>query len=400
MLLEKGVRMPHPDRVDIGPEIHADRISGNQVVLHGGTRLIGEKTLILDGAVIGYEQPVTIENCCVGPRVRLNGGFFRDAVFLKSAAMAAGAHVREGCILEEYAGAGHCAGIKQTILFPYVTLGSLINFCDCLMSGGTGRKHHSEVGSSYIHFNFTPQQDKATPSLIGDVPRGVMLDQPPVFLGGQGGLVGPARLGFGITIAAGTIYRKDELRSNRLIFESSDRPVNIAYTPGKYRNISRIMLNNLVYIGNLFALSQWYTHVRALFITSEFPDPMHQGLRQALELAIDERLKRLKEFMQKVKNTGSPIAVELDEKGPELIDVIEKYGQVPSHDSQMQETFLTAMQDAALESGKDYLAAIHSLESASRQAGTAWLQHIVEQLVQEAVSLMPSLSREHRGKIQ
>ena len=75
------------------------------------------------------------------------------------------------------------------------------------MAGGTSRKNHSEIGSSYIHFNFTPHQDKATASLIGDVPRGVMLDQPPIFLGGQGGLVGPVRIAYGTVIPAGTICR-------------------------------------------------------------------------------------------------------------------------------------------------------------------------------------------------
>ena len=92
--------------------------------------------------------------------------------------MGLGAQVRETCILEEEASGAHCAGIKQTILLPFVTLGSLINFCDCLMAGGTSRQNHSEVGSSYIHFNFTPDGDKTTPSLIGDVPRGVMLAEP------------------------------------------------------------------------------------------------------------------------------------------------------------------------------------------------------------------------------
>ena len=61
--------------------------------------------------------------------------------------MGLGAQVREGCILEEEANGAHCVGIKQTILFPFVTLGSLINFCDCLMAGGTSRKDHSEAGS-------------------------------------------------------------------------------------------------------------------------------------------------------------------------------------------------------------------------------------------------------------
>jgi UDP-N-acetylglucosamine/UDP-N-acetylgalactosamine diphosphorylase len=42
--------------------------------------------------------------------------------------MGLGAQVREACILEEQASAAHCVGLKQTILFPFVTLGSLINF--------------------------------------------------------------------------------------------------------------------------------------------------------------------------------------------------------------------------------------------------------------------------------
>jgi UDP-N-acetylglucosamine/UDP-N-acetylgalactosamine diphosphorylase len=90
--------------------------------------------------------------------------------------------------LEEEASGAHAVGLKQTIFLPFVTAGSLINFCDALIAGGTSRKDHSEIGSSYIHFNYTPHQDKATPSLIGDVPHGVMLDQPAIFLGGQGGL--------------------------------------------------------------------------------------------------------------------------------------------------------------------------------------------------------------------
>jgi len=116
--------------------------------------------------------------------------------------MGSGSHVRDGTILEEQASVAHTVALKQTILFPFVTLGSLINFCDCFMSGGTDRKNHSEVGSSYIHFNFTPNQDKATASLIGDVPNGVMLNKNPIFLGGQGGLIGPCRLTFGTIIAA------------------------------------------------------------------------------------------------------------------------------------------------------------------------------------------------------
>ncbi len=36
-------------------------------------------------------------------------------------------------------------GLKQTILFPFVTLGSLISFCDCLMAGSSHSRDHSGV---------------------------------------------------------------------------------------------------------------------------------------------------------------------------------------------------------------------------------------------------------------
>ena len=128
--------------------------------MYPGCRIYGTDTLILAGARIGYEAPATIDNCYIGPRVCLHGGFFTGAVFLEDAHCGSGAHVRAGTILEEGARCAHTVGLKQAILFPWVTLGSLINFCDIFMAGGTSAINHSEVGSAYIHFNYTPNQDK------------------------------------------------------------------------------------------------------------------------------------------------------------------------------------------------------------------------------------------------
>jgi len=166
-LMENGVRIPNPCSVEIGEDVEIERISGKGVVLYSGTKVYGGKTLICADTKLGYESPVTVTDCQIGRGVKLGGGFFKGSVFLDGVEMAYGAHVRDGCILEEEARAGHTVGLKQSILFPFVTLGSLINFCDCLMSGGTDGKNHSEVGSSYIHFNYTPNQDKATASLMG-----------------------------------------------------------------------------------------------------------------------------------------------------------------------------------------------------------------------------------------
>lgn len=186
-LLKKGVNIPNPDSIEIGREVDTDRISGDGVVIYSGCKIFGGSTLILKNTRLGYESPVTIENCQIGTNVDLKGGFLRQAVLLDKVSIGYGSHIREGTILEEETSIAHMVGLKHTILLPFVTLGSLINFCDCFMSGGTSRRDHSEVGSSYIHFNYTPNQDKATASLIGDVPNGVMLNQRPIFLGGQGG---------------------------------------------------------------------------------------------------------------------------------------------------------------------------------------------------------------------
>ena len=78
-----------------------------------------------------------------------------------------------------------------------------------------------------------------------------MLNQAPIFLGGQGGLVGPCRLEYGTVIAAGTIHRKDELRPDRLIFGGGGKSGNVPYDAGRYHGEKRILTNNIIYIANL-----------------------------------------------------------------------------------------------------------------------------------------------------
>ena len=83
-LLKKGVKIPNPDSVDVDETVDVDRISGDGVVIYSGCKIMGHSTLILQGATLGYEGPVTVENCHIGPQVELKGGFFKDAVFLKN----------------------------------------------------------------------------------------------------------------------------------------------------------------------------------------------------------------------------------------------------------------------------------------------------------------------------
>jgi len=388
-LIQKGAAIPNPNDITIGREVQLDRLSGKGVVLYPGTRLFGEKTYIAEGAKIGREAPVTIEDCYVGPEVELKGGYFNGAVFLKKASCGLGSHVRKGTILEEEASIAHTVGLKQTILLPYVTLGSLINFCDCLMAGGTSRKNHSEVGSSFIHFNFTPNQDKATPSLIGDVPLGVMLKQSPIFLGGQGGLVGPCRLAYGTVTAAGTIWRMDQLKKNHLVYGAKSGSGVLPYKTGSYIGLQRLLLNNFIYIVNLYALRQWYRHVRSLFVGPDLSAPLLDGLTLTLASAISERIKQLGRLAEKlsVLKTTDKIGAAFKDAWPAIEARFEALCDFMG-DMGLRSQFVKVVTDRIQSNGNDYLDTISNLDDDQSETGTQWMQGIVDHVVSEVTGLI------------
>ena len=76
-LLEKGVLLTAPETIEIDQPLNPDRVSGNDVTIHAGCRLFGGNTLICDGAELGLEAPVTVNNCYIGPNVKLKGRLFR-----------------------------------------------------------------------------------------------------------------------------------------------------------------------------------------------------------------------------------------------------------------------------------------------------------------------------------
>ncbi len=404
-LMEKGVKIPNPYSVEIGEEVDIDRISSDGIVLYSGTRIYGEKTLVSSGTKLGHEAPVAIVNCQLGPEVELKGGFFKESVFLDKSNMACGAQVREGCILEEEANGSHTVGLKQTILFPFVTLGSLINFCDCFMAGGTSRKNHSEVGSSYIHFNYTPNQDKATASLIGDVPGGVMLNQPPVFLGGQGGLVGPARIGYGTVIAAGTVYRKDCPEGGKLLSGSKDETYEKEFYPGLYGNIKNRVYNNISYLANLLALRQWYIHVRLPFFQlQEFGPELYEGAVEKLEMAIEERLKRFEALSEKMEMSieigrkilksepGEKLLMQKKEFMTNWPGIKECFAEKKEETIALKErdSFLQIIHGRLKEEDTGYINTIQSLDNGAILTGSTWLQAIVDQITNNALDVIPS----------
>jgi len=404
-LLEKGVQIPNPAAVDIGDEVPPERISGDGVRIYGGCRIYGSTVLLSRGVILGSEAPVTLEDCQLGPGVRLNGGYYKSSVFLDGAATGSGAQIREGCLLEEEANTAHTVGLKQTILFPFVTLGSLINFCDCFMAGGTSRKNHSEVGSSYIHFNYTPNQDKATPSLIGDVPGGVMLNQRPIFLGGQGGLVGPARIGYGTITAAGMICRRDCPEGGKRLGDNGSTKPEQDHPAGLYRDIRRKVRNNIIYIANLLALKQWYLHVRRpFFATQDEGDALFAGAVRILDLALGERLKRFREFAEKMDSSIRIAEKLLTDHESEAMLAAQKElhanwpaiercltdGREADADNNGRKEFLVHIDREREKGSSNYILTIQGLSDRGVAAGSGWLRRIVDQASCGAFDRVPS----------
>jgi UDP-N-acetylglucosamine/UDP-N-acetylgalactosamine diphosphorylase len=381
-LVKRGVRFLAPQSVYVDPSLDPKRVAAG-VIVHPGCRLVGAETSLGPDCVIGEETPATVENCQLGRNVRLRGGFFSGSTFLDHASCGSAAHVRPGCLIEEQSSCAHAVGLKQTILMPFVTVGSLVNFCDALMGGGTDRRNHSEVGSSFVHFNYTPRQDKAAPSLVGDVPRGVMLDQPPIFLGGQGGLVGPARIQYGTVLAAGTVCRRDVLEGCTLVFGGPGRHSQIPFVPRQGGNTARIVLNNLVYLGNILALEAWYAHVRARFLDrSDFGRACREGALARIRSVFEERVRRLGELADKVadaprgaRRTAADEPETFARRWPGIREALRRLSSEPAEPTPGN-AFAKWLAGPAPAS--DYLDAVRSLSPAVKAAGTAWLQSVVD----------------------
>jgi hypothetical protein len=389
-LLARGVILPCPFSIEIDESVNPERIAPG-VIIHTGCRITGAKTSIGPGSELGKEAPVVVEDCQLGHKVELKGGYFSGATFLDGANMGSAAHVRPATLLEEEAGGAHAVGFKQTIFLSFVTAGSLINFCDALMAGGTSRKNHSEIGSSYIHFNFTPHQDKATPSLIGDVPRGVFLDQPPIFLGGQGGLVGPARIAYGTVIPAGTICRQDILEERGLFAVPDAVKEKRVFAIGVYRGINRIVKNNLTYIGNLWALKAWYQNIRIRTMSVDvFRHACHVGALAQIEDGLKERVKRLKELAEKMPLSLKRARAETGEDLPPVIQtqqqaLIDRWPEIEARlESGPPATIGVANRDLLMkeweqiDAASGHSKAVSYLSPQARMSGAAWLQEIVD----------------------
>ena len=297
-LAERGVEIVDPRQTYVAPEVTLDRVLPG-AILHPGTRLHGSELFVGPGVELGREGPAVLVDSVLGEGASVASGYVEGAVLLRGAKLGANAHVRPGTLLEEEASTAHAVGLKQTLLLSFVTLGSLINFCDVLMAGGTSREDHSEVGSGFIHFNFTPwgeRGDKATASLIGDVVRGVFLREQRIFMGGLAGAVGPSSVGYGAVIGAGQIVRRD-VEEGAFVLRAT-KTVERKLRPKWKDRLQPRLGRNIAYVAQLFALRAWYREVRLARIAPGDPRriPVEAGAA-LLDRAIAERRKQLARFV-------------------------------------------------------------------------------------------------------
>jgi UDP-N-acetylglucosamine/UDP-N-acetylgalactosamine diphosphorylase len=224
-----------------------------------------------------------------------------------------------------------------------------------------------------------------------------MLDQAPIFLGGQGGAAGPVRVGFGTVVVAGCILREDILEDGRLVVVGPHREAKRKYIPRTYGNLARLLRNNVVYLANLAALRQWYVGVRGPFLSrQEFGDLIYTGALGVLAGATDERLKRLRSMAAKVP-AANRASAELRGNLDGLAEIFKAGADVRAGGMPDNGTFLEAFWRAVdIETG--YLPSIKALTPALASQGVQWLERIVDLHCKRADALLPSLGLFSSGK--
>ena len=410
-LLERGVHIPDLNLVYIAKDVQLEniasgctiypfsRIAGSKTQIHCGARIglrgpvVLENSLIGKNSIIGDLGQVTLTDTVVGPKSVLGAGVAEQAVFLGKETMVNdfttgyGFRVRKGSLYEEDASSAQHTDTKMTILFPWVTLGSDINFCDVLLAGGTGPElgSFSEVGSGTIHFNYSIRGDKATGSLFGNVLKGVFLDQERLFIGGNNSLLGPIKADYGAMTAAGARI-KGRLHKG-LNFGHSLPKGTVDYDARIFSGVSVIVKNQVNVLAELAALANWYKQVRIKCTAQdqEQKSLYESGLRM-IELNYQERMSHLNGYVDYLENSvrlmGSLQASNkeiLDQKdllslwpklGPELKNLKKFEIQIPVS---LKEEF----ENIQSQGKSDYTEIIKNLSQSGRQSGKNWLSKIV-----------------------
>lgn len=305
-LEERGVLVHAPSATvlrDIDPSLFEAGVE-----IYPSVTIRGARSQFGAGTQLGKAGGGYFEDVQAGRACDLFGGYFKDCTLLDGVTVRGHAELRGGTLLEERCEAAHHVGYKMTIQLPFVVAGSLINFCDALVAGGTSRKDHSEIGSTLALYNYTPWGDKWA-SLFGDVPRGVFLRSPRIFIGGQTQIVSPVHVGFGTVIPAGCAVRRD-IPDGRMAgtptsgFDAPfDGTLMGALLP-KFKTTIR-------YLANLRGLLYWYRNVRMPIAGEDaFQARLYQAAMRQVLAGITERMKRLDKLVERLPGSLERHAIE------------------------------------------------------------------------------------------
>ena len=326
-LRARGVIIHCPEATFVGDDVDPARFEAG-VEIFPGTTLAGPESLYLAGTKIGKAGGGYFRNVRCGANADLYGGYFDDCVLLDGVVVRGHAEIRGGTLLEEGCEAAHHCGYKMTIMLPFVVAGSLINFCDALFAGGTSRSDHSEIGSCLALYNYTPWSDKFA-SQFGDVPSGVFLRSPRIFLGGQTQVVSPVHVDFGAVVPAGCAVRRS-VPAGRLYGERM-MPMDTAFDPERYGGLAPKFALTRAYVGNLRALQAWYQRVRL----PRESDPLRRELLHAavgqIEAGVRERIKRLGQIVAKLRVSRDKHAAALAVAERRAVPLHEK--RIAEHDA-------------------------------------------------------------------
>ena len=367
-LQDSGVEVWGPDRVYIGDEVPLDAIEPGATIYHA--TLSGKNLRIGKGSSIGRSGHALVEDCRIGRDVELGAGSYSRATILDGSKVRGFAELRPGTLLEEDCEAAHSVAFKNTILTATCVTGSLINYCDVFMTGGTSRSDHSEVGSGVVHFNFDPRGDKWG-SLLGDA-RGLLLRSAPIFIGGQAGLVGPLHVDFGAVLAAGSIARRD-IGPDRVRFEGAEAREVEGFDRNRYGSLAPKLRTTARLIGNLWAFWAWYQAVRLPF-ADDREKPLYESAQNQARVHIEERVKRLRKIVEKLAAGAarSPEHEALIASGEDLAAAwLAPPDEAPPPSEFLQE--YEAKRGAAA-----HIDAVRGISPEAAEAAAGWLRKIAE----------------------
>jgi UDP-N-acetylglucosamine/UDP-N-acetylgalactosamine diphosphorylase len=187
----------------------------------------------------------------------------------------------------------------------------------------------------------------------------------------------------------------------KLIVSKSPSGKVVDLIPRAYPSLSRVVKNNILYVANLIALEQWYHHVRKMFFEhQEFGHLIFAAILENLQIAKEERLKRLKDMAAKMlissdKEKGKVKIIRARQEFYEKSKLFEELlasdaGKTAGEEKRNQ--FLSAFVKHGKEHGGDYIEVVQSLPPDVSTEGTQWLDAIVHVICGHAGKALPALN--------